>query len=76
MEDDNKIVVGRSEFFPYHPTYPTYPKQSLPLHKSEPYLCPVCKGNTTMPSGFYLDVKSDGLPDECRSCKGKGIIWS
>ena len=59
-------IVGKVEFFPNHPIYP---KQEL-FHKKEPYICPVCHGNTTMPSGFYIDVESDGLPEECRSCKG------
>lgn len=38
-----------------------------------PVLCPVCKGKTTVPIGFYPEDKSQRRP-KCRSCGGRGVL--
>lgn len=48
--------------------WPTYPV----MH---PHRCPVCEGKETVPAGFYRDMAEDKGPQECRACKGKGIIY-
>jgi Ribonuclease G/E len=47
-----------------------------------PYLCPVCRGCGNVPGGFYnctyghiTEWVSASAMEQCRSCKGKGIIW-
>ncbi len=45
--------------------------------------CPICEGKCIVPAGFYLNpyysyetsmMVSDLTPEECRQCKGKGMI--
>lgn len=48
--------------------------------ESQPYRCPVCDGRGIVPSGFYTlanDACGTSITDlkQCRTCKGKGIIW-
>ncbi len=37
--------------------------------------CPVCEGSGKVPFNFYRDKTGTGLTEDCRSCKGGGIIW-
>ena len=41
--------------------------------------CPVCKGRGVVPQNFYspypMGVAAHTAPDQCRTCKGKGILW-
>lgn len=48
---------------------------------SRPYCCPVCLGKGVMPSRFYRTpsqwtTSDGGIPVGCRSCGGRGIVWS
>ena len=47
--------------------------------EKEPYLCPVCWGRGSVPSLFYCSEHgggfTDGNPETCRTCEGKGIVW-
>ena len=44
------------------------------------YKCPVCKGRGTVPADFYSHLASTTVvntcPVACRSCGGKGIVFS
>lgn len=47
----------------------------------KPYRCPVCGGNGLVPNGFYLQTSGDWAtssitPEQCRTCEGKGIVWT
>jgi DnaJ-class molecular chaperone len=43
-----------------------------------PYTCPVCAGRGTVPGGFYGAISAGDLLmwEECRSCSGKGLVWT
>jgi DnaJ-class molecular chaperone len=43
-----------------------------------PYTCPVCAGRGTVPPGFYgwISVASMLTTEKCRSCDGKGLVWT
>lgn len=47
---------------------------------STPHRYPVCSGRGLVPHGFYLTVNefasTNTTPEECRTCKGQGILWS
>jgi hypothetical protein len=55
-----------------------------PLRSTKrPFRCPVCNGVGTVSAGYYSragDVLSwtvgSTAPEECRSCKGTGIVWA
>lgn len=43
--------------------------------------CPVCNGNGLVDNGFYTQTSgtwasTNAAPEKCRSCDGKGIVWS
>lgn len=44
--------------------------------------CPVCEGKGHVPAGFYESVgtyiwsSTSTNAEMCRSCEGKGIVWS
>jgi DnaJ-class molecular chaperone len=42
-----------------------------------PYRCPVCEGRGTVRPGFYSDRSwtTSTQREQCRSCKGKGVLW-
>lgn len=44
-----------------------------------PFLCPVCQGRGVVPAGFYQachhGVTSDAADQQCKSCRGEGIVW-
>jgi hypothetical protein len=43
-----------------------------------PYRCPVCEGRGRVPVGFYNPLLQDGNQptfQDCRSCRGSGVIW-
>lgn len=47
---------------------------------SKPWKCPVCCGQGTVAQGFYdgpysYGGSSSAMPESCRSCDGKGIVW-
>lgn len=51
------------------------------IDKSIPYCCPVCYGKGIVENGFYLYTgqtwpSSSLTPEQCRSCKGTGVVWS
>ena len=45
--------------------------------RPKPHLCPVCQGRGTVEAGFYSRAGSlsDLTPEECKGCKGEGILW-
>ena len=56
-------------------TYTTYAKV--------PFKCPICLGCGNVPGGFYTSTvghiegwTSANAQEECRQCKGIGIIWT
>lgn len=73
------------EFNEYKPTKGGGGRRSVimtpSLKANMPYKCPVCNGRGTMPNGFYMGTQgqwstTNASPEQCRSCNGKGIIWS
>ena len=41
------------------------------------YKCPVCEGSGKVEYNFYRDKDGLGITEECRTCKGQGIIpWN
>ncbi len=45
-----------------------------------PYRCPVCNGNGMVPNGFYSSTTGQWgstatSAEECRSCRGTGVVW-
>ena len=72
----NHDDVGKIEFFPNHPIYPI---NNTPTYKTQPYKCPVCKGNGIVAGGFYIGTgeyrTSTCSTEQCKICNGKGIIW-
>ena len=49
-------------------------------NEKKPHKCPVCNGKGLLPCGFYnlssKGILSDELIEQCKTCKGEGIIWS
>jgi len=41
----------------------------------KPFKCPVCEGKGEVYKGFYTNNYTDSEV-MCRSCIGKGIVWS
>lgn len=46
----------------------------------QPHCCPVCSGKGVVPNGFYNSTDtswstSSITPDQCKPCKGTGIVW-
>lgn len=41
----------------------------------EPYKCPVCNGCGKVEYNFYKDKSELGFHEECRTCKGEGVLW-
>ncbi len=37
--------------------------------------CPVCEGSGKVIHNFYKDKSGIGLTEECRFCKGSGVLW-
>lgn len=55
-------------------------QQNRCCDNKQPYVCPICKGTGKVPSGYYCRLLSDtfvssGGEEECRSCKGTGVLW-
>lgn len=51
------------------------------LNTKKPFTCPVCMGRGFVSGGFYSStgnswVTTTTAPEECRSCKGTGVVWS
>lgn len=51
------------------------------IPEKKPYKCPVCKGKGIVPDGFYRSfgdtiISINGTPEQCKSCKGTGVVWS
>lgn len=47
----------------------------------KPNKCPICNGTGLVPGGFYTSAlggtgTSSAATEQCRQCKGTGIIWS
>lgn len=43
---------------------------------SIPYACPICGGRGIVQGGFYnLRGSTSNATEQCRQCKGIGIIW-
>ena len=44
-----------------------------------PFVCPVCYGKGTVPTGFYFQFGSGSspstVPEPCRTCDSTGIVW-
>ena len=59
----------------------TTPPWSVPVAVT-PHKCPVCNGRGTVSAGFYQPEEqgrytlSSLAPETCKSCKGKGVIWT
>jgi len=59
-------------------------KHQLAINVSmpRPYQCPVCFGTGRVPNGFYSRVGTITWvagslePENCRSCKASGVVWS
>lgn len=60
----------------YYYGVPTTVNTPTTYAQAPPYKCPVCEGRGTMPCGFYerLQITDNTASNECRSCKGTGII--
>lgn len=73
----DKIQTG--DFYPTYPIYPKIDKQQNITYHLQPHRCPICGGNGIVPSGFYNQTNgtwsSTNTTEQCRSCKGSGIIW-
>jgi len=48
-----------------------------------PFRCPICLGCGNVPGGFYTSLQghisewaSTNTSEQCRQCKGSGIVWS
>lgn len=57
------------------------PQDALGMAVMTPYCCPVCIGKGIVPNGFYLSPmhewsSTSTAPEMCRTCRGKGIVWS
>jgi len=45
------------------------------------YVCPICSGKCKVIKGFYDNVQNESITistsetEECRTCKGLGIVW-
>jgi DnaJ-class molecular chaperone len=66
-------ILGNGAFVSYYPFYPQ------PVEK-KPYTCPVCGGNGQVPHGFYTQTSgqwssTSSTPEQCRTCKGTGVVW-
>lgn len=57
----------------------------IPIYKlnyqPNPYRCPVCGGNGLVPNGFYSSTSgqwstTSTSPETCKSCSGKGYIFT
>lgn len=61
----------------YSPTC-TCGKESSEDVCPEPFVCPVCDGRGNVRKGFYewKTEESETQFVPCRTCNGKGIIWS
>ena len=71
-----------------NPTYRGEPGRSyvgdLPHQGSTPHVCPVCHGRGFVPEHFYdaVGVYRDSqtairpVPEMCRACQGKGVLWN
>ena len=47
-------------------------------YKATPYKCPICEGKGVVRDGFYTSIDHITLSEateQCRQCKGTGIIW-
>ena len=79
MGVNDQPTVGKVEFKSYYPTYPIYPLRNTPVYQLQPHRCPICGGSTIVPAGFYNRTgnswSSTNTTEQCRSCKGQGIIW-
>lgn len=40
-----------------------------------PYKCPICFGRGKVEYNFYNDKSDIGINEECRGCKGSGVLW-
>jgi hypothetical protein len=58
-----------------YPEKPVWPPATPPYPQPPMIICPVCKGRTTMPKGFYPDDPKTEHPP-CRSCGKTGVIRS
>lgn len=51
------------------------------LQNPDPFVCPICKGNGLVPTGFYNQTSGQWTIgsvtpfEKCRSCEGEGVIW-
>ena len=53
----------------------TYLKSNYRTHLGC-YKCPVCEGRGGMETTFYTDITySPCAFEQCRSCKGEGVLW-
>jgi DnaJ-class molecular chaperone len=62
------------------PPNPIEDKPKKEKKEKKPHKCPVCEGKGLLRCGFY-DVTADAivaeeLIEECKTCKGVGIVWS
>ena len=45
------------------------------------HICPICSGKCKVIKGFYDNVQNESITistsetEECRTCKGLGIVW-
>ena len=37
--------------------------------------CPICEGRGIVDYNFYKDKNGLGITEECRTCKGLGVLW-
>ena len=37
--------------------------------------CPVCEGRGKVDYNFYKDQTGLGISEDCRTCKGIGVLW-
>ncbi len=71
------VGTGVQTYWPWQPQpVPWSPYQTwVNWPVMHPHACPICEGRETMPAGFYRDVAEDKGPQQCRACKGKGLVY-
>lgn len=72
---DEEVKQAFIEPFPMKPFSDPVPFPQYTSQK-QAQVCPVCNGKQTVPAGFYGDNSTAANDVTCRSCGGRGIVWS